>query len=483
MDASINLVPVIGQRMSPMNQSGTFNLKFLVAATVRTMVVWIAVWGHWVDWGHVAWGQAPTVSPSDQFAAPAPVMTFLDVNTGQPWGRYIVSETVTVPKYEYQEVKERVWVPTWVQEPRSTTVTQYDSVVSYQLRPRSVPSWNPFTPPQQILEYAPIVQYQPRNVQATQMTTYQKYEERETTRMIPVLVNASEQRSKFVDRPLSSPPGAGPMASNMVQESAMVAQATRTSARYPTRSIDYPTPYGSPTFASASPTIAMSAPRTLVPPPYTPTANASVNATPVSFAYNAQPANSGVAMPTNAPPTSIVVGNGVTYSSALVPVPSALVASNPMVNGPVVTGTPYPGTPLPMPGQVAPVTNAPMGVMPMAAAPNPYGNPYAGYPYGMPPQAPAPTSSAYSWMSSTGTLFPANLFQTRSAATAPVPNMAVSSNAPVYSSNAPNFWGRTAPTTMPPTWGTYPPSVTSASAGSYPYGYPTQPGVPPTVMR
>jgi hypothetical protein len=147
--------------------------------------------------------------------------------------------------------------------------------------------------------------------------------------------------------------------------------------------------------------------------------------------------------------------------------------------------------PLPVPGQVAPMTNAPMGMMPngnmamnappgggwpMTPAPNPYANPYAAYPnpypYGMPPpQAPAPTSSPYSWMSSTGTLFPTNLFQTRSAAAAPVPN-AMSSNAPVYASNAPNFWGRSAPTTMPPTWGTYPPAVPAASAG-----------VPPTVMR
>jgi hypothetical protein len=437
-----------------MNQSGTFNLRFLIVAVLRVMSVQVALWAHVAAWGQAPMGQAQ----SDQFAAPAPVMTFLDMNTGQPWGRYVVSETVTVPKYEYQEFKERVWVPTWVQEPRATTATQYESVVSWQLRPRSVPSWNPFTPPQQILEYAPIVQYQPRNVQATQMTTYQKYEEREVTRMIPVLVNASEQRAKFVDRPLSSPPGAGPMASNLIQESAMVAQATRT-ARYPTRSIDYPnSPYGSPTYANGSPTIAISAPRTLVPPPYTGSTGASVNATPVSYAYSAQPANAVASAQVNAPPTSIVVGNGVTYSSALVPVPSALVASNPMVTNPIVTNPmlanpQYPVAPLPVPGQVAP-------------------NPYAGYPYGMPPpQTPAPTSSPYSWMSSTGTLFPTNLFQTRSAAAAPVPN-AISSNAPVYASNAPNFWGRSAPTTMPPTWGTYPPTVPSASAG-----------VPPTVMR
>jgi hypothetical protein len=230
--------------------------------------------------GARAWGQgnslpsgtvqgAPTSSAgnADQFAAPAPVMTFLDMYTGQPWGRYVVSESVTVPKYEYQEVKEKVWVPTWVQEPKAATVTQYDPVVSYQLRPRSVPSSNPFAPPQQIVEYAPIVQYQPRNVQVNQMTAYQKYEEREVSRMVPVLVNASEQRAKFVDRPLTGSVAGSPQASNLVQESAMLSQANRTTARYPTRSIDYPSQpvYGSPVYGYTPSSLAWTT-KTMVPP-------------------------------------------------------------------------------------------------------------------------------------------------------------------------------------------------------------------------
>ncbi|MFM8396342.1 MAG: hypothetical protein ACKOAH_00820, partial [Pirellula sp.] len=182
------------------------------------MMLWIVI-----DLPGLAIGQSPTGSV-DQFQSSAPVMTFLDMYTGQPWGRYVVSETVTVPKYEYREVKDTVWVPTWVQEPKQTTTTQYDQIVSYQLRPRSVPSANPFAQPQQIVEYVPIVQYQPRNVQTTQMTAYQKYEEREVSRMVPVLVNASEQRQRFVDRPLSASGTPGVATSNLIQDSAMLAQ-------------------------------------------------------------------------------------------------------------------------------------------------------------------------------------------------------------------------------------------------------------------
>ena len=121
--------------------------------------------------GQVAGQGAGQATGGSDFQTQAPVMTFLDMYSGQPWGRYVVSETVTVPKYEYRQVKDKVWVPTWVQEPKQMTMTQYDPIVSYQLRPRSVPSTNPFAPPQQIVEYAPIVQYQPRNVQVTQMAS------------------------------------------------------------------------------------------------------------------------------------------------------------------------------------------------------------------------------------------------------------------------------------------------------------------------
>jgi hypothetical protein len=89
------------------------------------MMLWIVM-----DLAELAIGQSSTGSV-DQFQASAPVMTFLDMYTGQPWGRYVVSETVTVPKYEYREVKDKVWVPTWVQEPKQTTTTQYDQILSH----------------------------------------------------------------------------------------------------------------------------------------------------------------------------------------------------------------------------------------------------------------------------------------------------------------------------------------------------------------
>lgn len=434
-----------------MNQSGRFTLRFPLLAALLLL------------WTPPAARAQTSIAPSDQFTAPAPVMTFMDMNTGQPWGRYVMSETVTVPKYEYREVKERVWVPTWVQEPRPTTATQYEQVVSWQLRPRSIPSWNPFTPPQQILEYVPIVQYQPRNVQAMQMTTYQKYEEREISRMVPMMVNASEQRAKFVDRPLTSPPSAGPMASNIVQESAMVAQASRTSARYPTRSIDYPSaPYGSPTYAYTSPTVAWNAPQTMVPSPANTMATSGTATTPASYAFaSAPPANT--ASPSNAPPSSIVVGNGVTYSSTLVPVPSAWVASNPsVVNAP--GSVPMPSVPTNPTVAVPPSSSPPNMYAANPYAPNPYApNPYAGTPYGA-----APSTSPYtSWLYSTGSLYSSNMFQTSPASAMPMASAATVPNSTVYASNAPNFWGRTAPTTMPPAWGTYPPMVSASGPTGY----------------
>ncbi len=176
---------------------------------------------------------------NDQFASATPVMTFIDMYTRQPWGRYVVSETVTVPKYEYKEVKETVFVPSWSTEPRTTTTTQYEQLVTYQPQMRTVPSLNPFAAPQQVLEYVPFVQYQPRNVQQTQMLTFPKYEQREISRMIPVLVNSSEQRARFVDRPLNNQPNSNnPLANNPYQQAAMVSQANRNVSSIPTYPID-----------------------------------------------------------------------------------------------------------------------------------------------------------------------------------------------------------------------------------------------------
>jgi hypothetical protein len=59
-------------------------------------------------------------------------------------------------------------------------------------------------------------------------------------------------------------------------------------------------------------------------------------------------------------------------------------------------------------------------------------------------------------------LYSANLFQTRPPSSMPATSSAAVPSTQAYASNAPNFWGRTAPTTMPPAWGTYPPIVTAS---------------------
>lgn len=389
---------------------------------------------------------------ADQFAAPAPVMTFLDMYTGQPWGRYVVSESVTVPKYEYQPVTERVWVPTWVQEPKASTVTQYDPVVSYQLRPRSIPSSNPFAPPQQIVEYAPIVQYQPRNVQVNQMTAYQRYEEKEVTRMVPVLVNASEQRSKFVDRPLTASGNGLPTGGNIVQEAAILSQANRTTAKYPTRSIDYPSQpvYGSPVYGYTSSNLAWTTKTMPAPPAVNPASYYASTGTPPIV-----PISNTVAMPAQQPPANYAAtGYPTTYSAPVVPIATPLPASYagagtpipPAMPGtaPAIAGMPY--NPYLVPAGTAPTATpgypatyaagVPNGVPPSntyAAGPTmppnvpPYGQPAYGTPYGY--NAPAGYGSPYgyaapssgqslynqymAWLSSQGSLFQTNMFAQR----------------------------------------------------------------------
>lgn len=460
-----------------------------------------------VQQGTVSAGGIPQVGASGtDFQSQAPVMTFLDMYSGQPWGRYVVSETVTVPKYEYRQVKDKVWVPVWVQEPKQMTMTQYDPVVSYQLRPRSVPGMNPFAPPQQIVEYAPIVQYQPRNVQVTQMASYQKYEEREVSRMVPVLVNASEQRARFVDRPLTagtaSTGTATAASSNLIQESAMLAQANRTTARYPTRAIDYPsTPtYGSPVYGYTASNATWNSPVTLVPPP--------AGTAPVVNVANS--------------PTQLPQANAGGYSTTSYAAPQYAQAPQysqapivPIVNpyATPVGGQSYAGTGVPIPPPSGPPTMPPIpgmvpqgtyaqggyGNVPYGTNPNPYGYgyPVAGYPTAPYPQAPYPqagypapgygypgpygappmygqntwanTMAAYtpSWLYSQGSMFPSNMFTAQGgqssmttggypykgyppgayptpsgASMGYVPPPRMASNPVGVSSNAPNFIGR-----------------------------------------
>ena len=443
----VSEVPELGQRMTPKIHSGN---------SISVAFSWSIVGAIVLNVVPIAIGQTPSGSV-DQFQNSTPVMTFLDMYTGQPWGRYVVSETVTVPKYEYREVKDKVWVPTWVQEPRQTTTTQYDPIVSYQLRPRSVPSANPFAPPQQIVEYVPIVQYQPRNVQTTQMTAYQKYEEREVSRMVPVLTNASEQRQKFVDRPLSASGTASVASSNLIQDSAMLAQANRTTARYPTRSIDYPTrpTYGSPVYGYTAQNTTWNAPVTLSPPPpptpsqYTARQAASAPIVPIlsqtsTPSYPPLYAGTGTPIPpASGPPTFPYAYPSPTYPPSSAPAPT-------YAAGPPVNGYAYPQPPAGYPQAGYPQGN--------------FGYPNYGYP-----------NNAYAaWYTRQGTLFPTTLFGTTagqsslvsggypykgyppgavpSAPTNTYGQPRLATNPMGVSSNAPNYLGRT---TLPFATGSY----------------------------
>ncbi len=146
-------------------------------------------------------GASPPVGNS--FQPETPVMTFVDPRSGQMYGRYVLYETVPVAKYEYKPVVERQFVPEWVQETKPTTQVQYVPIVTYQLKPVQVPTWNPFSAPGQYWQYVPQVQYQPRYYQTNQPITYQKYVEKEVTKYVPEMVVKQERVPQFADRPLT----------------------------------------------------------------------------------------------------------------------------------------------------------------------------------------------------------------------------------------------------------------------------------------
>ena len=266
---------------------------------------------------------------SDGLATGTPVMTFVDPSSGQPYGRYIIQETVPIVAYSYQEVKERVYVPKTITENKTTTVTQYVPIHSQQLQLQNVPSWNPFAQPQQVWRYVPIVQYQPNYVQVTQPVTYQKYEEQEVTRMVPVLSSQSKQVPRYVDRPISQSPNGGntiannpipPNNPNFYQQAAQVAQANRSFSRFPTRPIDFPTNPGYQGFPNRN---------LLAQAPYN---QAPYNQTP----YNA--ANPMVAS-TNVPTQSLPNTSNTNFVIPAVPLrpnlqytPNAVAGYNPYAN-------------------------------------------------------------------------------------------------------------------------------------------------------
>jgi hypothetical protein len=284
-----------------------------------------------------------TPNNNEGSATGTPVMTFVDPSSGQPYGRYIIQETVPTVAFSYQEVKERVYVPKTITENKTTTVTQYVPIHSQQLQLQNVPSWNPFAQPQQVWRYVPIVQYQPNYVQVTQPVTYQKYEEQEVTRMVPVLSSQSRQVPRYVDRPLNqSPNGVNTVAGNPIptsnpnfyQQAAQVAQANRSLSRFQTRPIDYPSNSGYQGFPNRN-LLAQA------PAPYYPNLNYNQAPYNTAPAYNPVPNNAANPMvaTANVPTQPLANTSNTNFVIPAVPLrpnlqytPNAVTGYNPYAN-------------------------------------------------------------------------------------------------------------------------------------------------------
>ncbi len=107
-------------------------------------------------------------------------------------------------RWEWQEVTEKRWVPQNVTENREVTQVQYVPVVSYASEQQIQNRWNPFATAQAVNQYVPQVQYQPVNKVVNTPVTYQKYVEQDVTVRVPKLVEATESRTRLVDRPRSN---------------------------------------------------------------------------------------------------------------------------------------------------------------------------------------------------------------------------------------------------------------------------------------
>jgi hypothetical protein len=371
-----------------------------------------------------------------------PIMTFTDPY-GQAYGRYIINETVPEVAYDFQPVVEKLYLPKTVTENKLITQVQYIPVYSYQPQLRNIYGWNPFAPPQQVWENVLVVQQQPNYVQVSQPVTYQRYEPQEVTKMVPVLTTKSKQVTKTVDRPLGpAPNGANLVANNVapntfqspnnniIQQSALIAQANRNMSRFPTRPIDYP--YGG---------------------------------YPAPYYYN--------------PPAApyYVYPNTNIANAAVAPNNAAMIASNPAPNNSAPQTTVYPAMPL------RPVYPGPPNAM---AVNTPYQN--AGYPNSPYATNPAYANTAarptFAWpniASSTGTLFNKSIFGNSRN-----PNY-VATNTQV---GQPYLWGNGAPNNMMGTAGFRPnsspyttPQPNWGIAPGNNYRDPVQGGMPATVLR
>lgn len=376
---------------------------------------------------------------TDGFAPSTPVMTFIDPSNGQLYGRYVVTESVPVIAYSYQEVKERVFVPKSITENKTTTETQNVPIYSQQLQLQNVKSWNPFAPPQQVWRYVPIVHYQPNYVQVTRPVTYQKYEEQEVSKMIPVLSSQSVPARRYEDRPLGQSPNGGNMVAsnqpnymsvsnnpNLIQQVAQIAEANRNTSRFPTRPIDYPY---NPSYLAAPnrPWLAQA------PPPYYPNPN-----------YNPAP----YYPPNNQVNPSIAANNQASATNLVLP---------------AVPLRPDPNT---MAGYYGNGANGNPNFAAMPTQPYPYAN-----------TASRPFFNWSSFTAGTGSLFSNSLFSNNRS-----PNY-VASNTPaaqpymwgLNNQNAINFRPNTSPYATPEQgWGMAPGTN---------YRDPMQGGMPATVLR
>ena len=390
---------------------------------------------------------------SDGFAASAPVMTFVD-QTGQPYGRYVINEAVPVVNYSFQQVTERIYMPKTVTENKTVTKTQYTPIYSYQPQLRNVPSSNPFASPKQVWQNVLVVQYQPSYVQVNEPVTYQKYELQDVPRMVPILLTQSEQRPRFVDRPLvNTPNGANAIATNpsnlvggnIVQQPAQTAQDNRNAPRFPTSPIGYSVSNPAGNYAGYT---------------YGQNPNSIAQAPLPYYPNTANPAYSTSTYASN----SVLPAVPVQQSN---PSGQNLVASNQPVQ------QPYPASYQPYP-----------------ASYQQYPASYQQYPASYPPSQPMSyTNTAslpvYQWpafVSATGSLFSSDPFGSTSK-----PPSYVASNASVSQPySQPYIWGNSNPSptdfrpnsspyaTPPPTWGMSPAST---------YRDPMQGGMQATELR
>ncbi len=135
-----------------------------------------------------------------------PITSFIDPRTGIIYDRFIENESVPTMRWETEEKMERRWVPELKTENQQVTQVEYMPVVSYETKVNNGSWWNPFSSQQPATQYVPKVDYVPVNRVVTMPVQVQRYVEREIPVRVPKLVQATESRAKYVDRPRAGQP-------------------------------------------------------------------------------------------------------------------------------------------------------------------------------------------------------------------------------------------------------------------------------------